>query len=116
MSAVVRRNKGRNSCRLHCVHPALCSAPSSQHPHRIHHSQADSTMGTNTSSPASYVDQDTSMSGLARMGGAQPRTKTPKAAPSPPAQSNITSDRTQADRPSVDTLPPYQAAHTQHRP
>ncbi|GAC77402.1 hypothetical protein PANT_26c00032 [Moesziomyces antarcticus T-34] len=85
-------------------------------PHRIHHSLADGTMGTNTSSPASYVDQGTSMSGLARMGGAQPRNKTPKAAPSPPAQSKATPDRAQADRPSIDTLPPYQAPHTQHRP
>ncbi|ETS60511.1 hypothetical protein PaG_05355 [Moesziomyces aphidis] len=95
---------------------SLWSAPSSQQPHRIHHSLADGTMGTNTSSPASYVDQGTSMSGLARMGGAQPRNKTPKAAPSPPAQSKAKPDRAQADRPSIDTLPPYQAPHTQHRP
>lgn len=32
-------------------------------------------MGTNTSSPAAYVDHSTDMSGIARMSGAQPRNK-----------------------------------------
>lgn len=30
-------------------------------------------MGTNTSSPAAYVDESAGLSGIARMGGAQPR-------------------------------------------
>lgn len=75
-----------------------------------------STMGTNTSSPAAYVDTSAGVSGMARMGGAQPRNKPP----SKPSQDTAltgdgptvsTTPRHDASiRPSVDTLPPYQPA------
>ncbi|SPO30346.1 uncharacterized protein UTRI_05810 [Ustilago trichophora] len=74
-------------------------------------------MGTNTSSPAAYVDQSTGMSGIARMGGAQPRNKTTtsnisdRIDPTSPAATKPQQSSTY--RPSVDTLPPYQPPEPQ---
>ena len=73
-------------------------------------------MGTNTSSPAAYVDSNAGVSGIARMGGAQPR-KTPSStasqntAPHADRPTLSTAPRQEAlIRSSVDTLPPYQPA------
>ncbi len=71
-------------------------------------------MGTNTSSPAAYVDHSAGVSGIARMGGAQPRKKTPS---KPTKQTTHISNELAAStstqqqpsiRPSVEPLPPYQ--------
>lgn len=92
------------------THLAL-TARSAARPHK------GDKMGTNTSSPAAYVDTSTDLSGIARMGGAQPRSK-----PRSKAEHQTTATESSAAstahigtselRRSVDTLPPYTAADT----